>query len=129
MYYLTEYEEFLAKEIVDCAFKVHSKLGPGLLEKVYEIAFCHELCKKQIPFKKQVSLLIKYDGLEFDEGIRIDVLVDNLIVCELKSVETVYPIWNAQIISYLKLMKKHVGFRINFNVVLIKDGIKRFCIE
>lgn len=129
MYLLTEREELLAKEIVDCAFKVHSHLGPGLLEKVYEIAFCHELNEKNIPFQRQVALPVKYKGLEFDEGIRIDVLVDNRIICELKSVETVHPIWNAQIISYLKLAKKHVGFRINFNEVLIKDGIRRFCLE
>ncbi|MFZ4771438.1 MAG: GxxExxY protein, partial [Ferruginibacter sp.] len=76
MYILTEVEEFLCNQIVDCAYKVHNQLGPGLLEKIYEACFCHELNKKEIPFKRQIKLPIKYDGLEFDEGLQLDVLVD-----------------------------------------------------
>jgi GxxExxY protein len=76
MYQLTEHEEWLCKEIVDCAYRVHKQLGPGLLEKIYEVCFCHELSKKGISFERQVYLPIRYDGLEFDEGLRKDVFVD-----------------------------------------------------
>lgn len=123
---LSEREEWLAKEIVDCAFKVHKQLGPGLLEKIYEACFCHELSKKDIPYKRQIDLPVFYDGLYFDEGLRLDVLVDDLVICEFKAVETVNPVWQAQIISHLKMTQKRLGFIINFNVVLIKDGIRRF---
>jgi GxxExxY protein len=126
MYNLSKTEEYLCKEIVDCAFKVHKGLGPGLLEKIYEACFCHELKKKDIPFQRQVKLPILYDGLEFDEGLKLDVLVDNLIICEFKAVDIVNPIWQAQLLSHLKLSDLHVGFVINFNTPLIKDGIRRF---
>lgn len=129
MYTLSEQEEWLCKEIVDCAFKVHKELGGGLLEKVYEACLCHELAKKEIPYRRQVELPIYYDGLYFDEGLRIDVLVDNTIICELKAVETVNKLWEAQIISHLKMTHLHVGFLINFNVSLIKDGIRRYSLE
>ena len=129
MYILTEVEEFLCKEIVDCAYKVHSQLGPGLLEKIYEACFCHELNKKEIPFKRQVKLPIIYDGLVFDEGLKMDVLVDDLIICEFKAVEIINPLWQAQIISHLTLTKLHVGFILNFNVPVIKNGIRRYCVE
>jgi GxxExxY protein len=129
MYKLNETEEWLSKEIVDCAFKVHKNLGPGLLEKVYEVCFCHELVKKNIVHNRQVNIPIYYDKLFFDEALRLDVLVDNMIICELKSVELVNPIWEAQVLSHLKLTGKHVGFLINFNVSLIKNGIRRYCKE
>lgn len=128
MYSLTETEEFLCKEIVECSYKVHTQLGPGLLEKIYEACFCHELGKKEIPFKRQMKLPIKYDGLEFDEGLQLDVLVDNIIICEFKAVESINPLWQAQILSHLKLTGLHVGFLINFNVPVIKNGIRRFCV-
>lgn len=129
MYKLTDYEEFLCKEIVDCAYRVHKELGPGLLEKVYEACFCHELKKKGIKFQRQVDLPIHYDGLVFDEGLRMDVLVDEIVICELKAVEQVNPLWQAQIMSHLKMTANNIGFVINFNVPLIKDGIRRYCIE
>lgn len=129
MYILTEVEEFLCKEIVDCAYKVHSKLGPGLLEKIYEVCFCHELSKKEIPFKRQIKLPIIYDGIEFDEGLKLDVLVDDKIICEFKAVDIVNPIWQAQVISHLTLIKLHVGFILNFNVAIMKNGIRRYCVE
>ena len=88
-----------------------------------------ELAKKGINYKRQVSLPIFYDGLEFDEGLRIDVLVDEIIICELKAVDEVNVLWQAQIMSHLKLTKNNIGFLINFNVPLIKNGIRRFCIE
>lgn len=129
MYILNEIEEVLCKEITDCAYKVHRELGPGLLEKIYEACFCHELQKKEIPYQRQAKLPISYDGLLFDEGLQMDVLVDKRVVCELKALNTVNPIWQAQIISHLRLTKLHVGFIINFNSALLKDGIRRYCIE
>ena len=123
---LSEEEEKIGKAVVDAAYVVHSELGPGLLEKVYEACFCHELAKRDLSFKRQVDVPIKFDGIVFDEGLRIDVLVEDLVICELKAVEQVNPVWKAQILSHLRLSEKRLGFLINFNVVLIKDGIKRF---
>jgi GxxExxY protein len=124
----TKREEELAKEIVDAAYLVHKQLGPGLLEKIYEVCFCHELSKKGINTRRQVSVPIQYDGITFEEGLRLDVLVEEMIVCELKAVDTFNPVWKAQIISHLRLIKKQLGFLINFNVSLIKDGIQRIII-
>jgi GxxExxY protein len=87
------------------------------------------LDKKEIPFKRQVKLPIKYDGIIFDEGLQLDVLIDNKIIVEFKAVELVNPIWQAQLISHLKLTKLKVGFIINFNTQLIKNGLRRYCIE
>jgi GxxExxY protein len=129
VYKLTEGEKWLCQEIVDCAYRVHKGLGPGLFEKIYEACFCHELAKKGLVFKRQVYLPVHYDGLFFDEGLRLDVFVDDLIVCELKAIDTINPVWVAQILSHLKMMSVHVGFLINFNVSLIKEGIRRYCKE
>ena len=126
--HLSEHEEYLGKEIVDCAFKVHKNLGGGLLEKVYEACLCYELEKKGIKYKRQVSLPIIYDDKVFDEGLIIDILVDDLIICELKAVDKVNDIWQAQIISHLKISGLRLGYLINFNVALIKEGIRRFVI-
>jgi GxxExxY protein len=123
---LSEREEFLGKVIVNAVFNVHKQLGPGLLEKVYEVCFCHELLKKGIEFKRQIDIPIKYDGIIFDEGLRLDVLVENLVICELKAKDELNPVWSAPILSHLKLTEKRLGFLINFNVPLAKDGIKRF---
>lgn len=116
----------IAKKIVDAAYIVHKNLGPGLLEKVYEACFCHELKKKDIRFQRQVDIPIEYDGLTFDEGLRFDVLVENKIICELKSVDKINPVWKAQILSHLKLMDRRLGFLINFNVKNIGKGTQRF---
>jgi len=121
-------EESIAKKIVDAAYTVHKTLGPGLLEKVYEICFCHELSKRGLKYQRQVDIPIVYDGITFDEGLRLDVLVEELIICELKAVDEINPVWEAQILSHLKLTDKRLGFLINFNVRLIKNGIKRFII-
>jgi len=110
MYKLTEHEEWLCKEIVDCAYRVHKELGPGLLEKVYEVCFCHELGKKGIGFQRQVDLPIFYDGLKFNEGLRMDVFVEEIIICELKAVEKVNLLWEAQVISHLKMTGNNIGF-------------------
>ena len=125
---LTETEESVASKIVDAAYTVHKVLGPGLLEKVYEVCLCHELSKRGLMFRRQVDIPINYDGLCFDEGLRLDVLVEDLIICELKAVDEMNPVWEAQILSHLKLTGKHLGFLINFNVPLIKNGIKRIII-
>ena len=121
-------EEDIAAKIVDAAFVVHKTLGPGLLEKVDEVCFCHELTKRGPKWRRQVDLPVEYDGMRFDEGLRLDVLVEETIICELKAVDTENAVWAAQILSHLKLTGKHIGFLINFNVPLIRDGIKRFII-
>jgi GxxExxY protein len=125
---LSETEEIIAAKIVDSAYTVHKTLGPGLLEKVYEVCFCHELTKRGLKNQRQVEVPIEYDGLKFDEGLRLDVLVENLAICELKAVDEMHPVWEAQIISHLKLTEKRLGFLINFNVPLIKHGIKRIVV-
>jgi GxxExxY protein len=98
------------------------------LEKVCEICFCHELPKRGLGYQRQVDLPIVYDGIKFDEGLCLDVLVENSIICELKAVDEVNPIWEAQILSHLKLTGKRLGFLINFNVSVIRNGIKRFIV-
>ena len=90
---LSEREEFIAEKIVDAAYNVHKILGPGLLEKVYEVCFCHELYKRGLKYKRQVDIPVVYDGMTFDEGLRLDVLVEELIICELKAVEQVNSVW------------------------------------
>lgn len=122
---LSEREEAIAKSIVDSAFAVHSALGPGLLESIYETCLCHELRKRGLEHRRQVSVPIQYDGITFDEGLRLDVLVENLVICELKAVENILPVHQAQLLTQLKLTGKRLGFLINFNVPRIKDGIKR----
>ena len=122
---LSSEEERIGKEIVDCAFKVHLNLGPGLLEKIYETCFCHELRKKDLKILSQVSVPIIYDGLIFKEGFRIDVLVEDKVICELKAVNEMNPVYKAQVMTHMKLTQKRLGFLINFNVPLIKNGIKR----
>jgi len=123
---LSKREESIAEQIVNAAFTVHKTLGPGLLEKVYEVCLCHELSKQALKYKRQVDIPIVYDGITFNEGLRLDVLVEDLIICEIKAVEKMNPVWEEQIISYLRLTDKRLGFLINFNVPLIKNGIKRF---
>ncbi len=122
---LSKREEFIAEKIVDAAYTVHKILGPGLLERIYEVCFCHELSKRGLKYQRQVDIPITYDGMIFDEGLRLDVLVEELIICELKAVDEMNPVWEAQILSHLKLTDKRLGFLINFNVPLIKNGIKR----
>jgi GxxExxY protein len=123
---LSEHEEWLGREIVDAAYKVHKKLGPGLLERVYEACFCYELAKKGIKYQRQACLEIYYDDTILDDKFRVDVLVDDLAICELKSVDIVNPVWPLQVISHLKISRRRLGYLINFNVEQIKDGIRRF---
>ncbi len=118
--------EDIGKKIVHAAYLVHKELGPGLLEKVYEICFCHELTKMGLKVKRQVEIPIVYDGLTFNEGLRLDVLVEDKIICEIKAIDIVNPVWDAQVLSHLKLTDLRLGYLINFNVVNIGQGIKRF---
>jgi len=122
---LSKKEEDIAKKVVDSAYLVHKALGPGILEKVYEACFCYELNKKGLFYNRQIDVPIVYDGLTFEEGFRLDVLIEDLVICELKAVDNMHPVWEAQILSYLKLSGKRLGFLINFNERYIKDGIKR----
>ena len=122
---LSEEEEMIATKIVDAAYAVHTKLGPGLLEKVYEVCFCHELTKRGLKYRRQIDLPIIYDDMVFNEGLRLDIFVEESVICELKAVDQVNPVWEAQILSHLKLTQKRLGFLINFNVSVIKNGIKR----
>ncbi len=112
-------------QIVDSALKVHKALGPGLLESAYEACLVHELKKRDLPVQSQIELPIEYDGTRIEAGYRLDVVVANSVIVELKSVEKLAPIHEAQLLSYLKLSGITVGLLINFNVLKIKDGIKR----
>lgn len=118
-------QELIAQKIVDASYTVHKNLGPGILEKVYEICFCHELKKRGLKFQSQTYFPITYDDIVFEDGLRLDVLVEDSIICELKAVNELNDIWKAQILSYLKILDKRLGFIINFNVPTIKKGIKR----
>jgi len=111
--------------IIAAAMEVHSKLGPGLLESAYEECLCHELKLRGIPFVRQVPLPIKYKGIQLKNGYRIDLIINDEILVELKSVEGIHPIHKAQLLTYLKLTGKKVGLLINFCVSSLKDGIIR----
>lgn len=123
---LSEEEENIGKAIVNAAYKIHKELGPGLLEKVYEVCMAHELSKAGFSVQRQIDIPIVYDGISFNEGLRLDILVNELVIAELKAVETVNPVWQSQVISHLKMTGLRLGYLINFNVSMIKEGIKRF---
>ncbi len=118
--------EEIAKIIVNAAFKVHKELGPGLLEKVYEACLAYEIEKAGLIVKRQVDIPIVYDGVTLKEKLRLDLIVEDLVIVETKAVEIVNTVWQAQIISHLRLTNIELGFLINFNVPLIKNGMKRF---
>jgi GxxExxY protein len=120
--------EDIGRIIVDCAYTVHKKLGPGLLEKVYEVCFCYELVKRGLIAARQTEVPIIYDDIILDEKLRLDVLVEDKVICELKSVDDIHPVWAAQLLSHLKLTNKRLGYLINFNVSNIGRGIRRFVI-
>lgn len=122
---LTERERWLATQIIDIAISIHKALGPGLLESIYDKCFCYELTKRKIKFQRQKVVQLMYDELVIDEGLRIDILVDDLIVVELKAQEYYHPVWQAQVLSYLKLSNKRLGYILNFNVPVMKYGISR----
>ena len=118
-------ENEIAKVILDSAFRVHRALGPGLLESVYELALAHELQKRELRVARQVPVPIEYDGLTFDQGFRADLIVEDRVIVELKSVETVQPVHKKQLLTYLKLSGCRLGLLINFGEALLKDGITR----
>jgi GxxExxY protein len=122
---LTDLENQIAKAIVNSAFKIHKQLGPGLLERIYEVCLSHELHQLGFDVVRQLDIPIRYDGFVFDEGLRLDIMVDRKVIIEIKAVDQVNPVWQAQVLSHLKLTGLRLGFLINFNVPLIKDGIQR----
>ncbi|HSZ59865.1 MAG TPA: GxxExxY protein [Tepidisphaeraceae bacterium] len=115
----------ISAEIIDAAIKVHSALGPGLLESAYEGCLLHELRKRGLKVLPQVVLPVVYDGVKIDVGYRIDLLIEDCVMVELKSIEKLAPIHEAQLLTYLKLSGIKVGLLINFNVLHLKDGLKR----
>ena len=124
----THVEDAIGKSIVNAAYCVHKALGPGLLEKVYEICLAHELKKSGHEVLRQIDIPIVYDGIEFKEGLRLDILIDDCVIVEVKAIDHVNPVWQAQVISHLRLTNRRLGYLINFNVPLIKNGIKRIIV-
>lgn len=121
----TPREDQLTEKIIDCAIEVHKALGPGLLESAYEECFCYELAQNGFSFRRQVPLPVVYKGIKLDCGYRVDVLVNDFVIVELKTVEKLLPIHEAQLLTYLKLYQRPLGLLLNFNVPALKDGIKR----
>lgn len=120
--------EDLSKQVIAAAIEVHRYLGPGLLESAYQACLCHELQLRGIPFEKEVSLPVDYKGCRLDCGYRLDLVVGGVLVIEIKAVERLIPIHEAQLISYLRLSGHRVGLLINFHEKLLKDGIRRFAL-
>ena len=118
-------ENELAREIVDAAFKVHTALGPGLLESVYQAVLAHELERRGLGVRREVPIAIQYDDLRIDVGFRADLLVGDLVIVELKSVEQTAPVHKKQVLTYIKLAHLRLGLLINFGASRIKDGITR----
>ena len=118
-------ENELSKVVFDCALKVHQALGPGLLESAYEECLFHELKKNGLDVQKQKALPLVYEEVKLDVGYRIDIIVENKLIIEVKSVETLNDVHFAQLLTYLKLTNCKLGLLINFNVLLIKNGIKK----
>jgi GxxExxY protein len=118
-------ENEIGKIIVDAAFQVHKKIGPGLLETVYEVILAHELAKRQLKIERQVGVPILYEGIQFEEGFRADIVVSDKVIIELKSVEALNNAHKKQLLTYLKLMDMKLGFLLNFSEELMKTGITR----
>lgn len=118
-------EKELTEQIIGAAIEVHRYLGPGLLESAYEECLCHELCLRGLKFERQRPLPLEYKGVKLDCGYRLDVVVEGKVVLELKTVEAITPIREAQLLTYLRLSEIKVGFIINFNVPVLTDGIRR----
>ena len=118
-------EDLLSRDIIGAAIEVHRHLGPGLLESVYEKCLCKELALRGIEFERQVSLPVEYKGASLDCGYRLDVVVQDIVIIEIKSVESLLPIHQAQLLTYLKLSARKLGMLLNFNVPVMRQGIKR----
>lgn len=121
-------EEEIGKAIVNSVYKVHKELGPGLLERVYEVCTAHELKKSGFSVARQTDIPIQYDGIKFEEGLRLDLLVEGKVIVEIKAVELVNSVWQAQVLSHLKLTGLRLGYLINFHVPFIKQGIQRIIV-
>ncbi|MBA3481937.1 MAG: GxxExxY protein [Pirellulales bacterium] len=117
--------EKIGREVVDAAIRVHQALGPGLLEAVYESCLFHELSARGIKCVRQVPITVTYRDLQIDAGLRLDMLVQDVVIVELKAVEQMIPLFEAQLVTYLKLTGLRLGYLINFNTVLLKQGLKR----
>jgi GxxExxY protein len=115
----------LSRQIINCAMAVHSELGPGLLESAYESCLCSEFSRRRIPFERQVPVPLEYRGLRLDCGYRLDIVVAELAVVEVKSCEALSPLHRAQLLTYLRLSGKRLGLLVNFNVPHLRDGIDR----
>ena len=118
-------ENEIATQVVDAAYQIHVKLGPGLFESVYEVVLAYELKKRGLQVERQVPIAIEYEGIKFDEGFRADVIVENKVLIELKSIESLGNVHKKQVLTYLKLTNMKLGLLINFGESLIKDGIVR----
>ena len=118
-------ENQIAKAVVDVAYKLHTELGPGLLETVYEVLMEHELVRRGFSGRRQVAVPILWNGVKFTEGFKADLIVNDKVIIELKSVEKLIPVHGKQLLTYLKLMKLRLGLLINFGEECIRDGIKR----
>jgi len=116
----------LSRVILESCIEVHREMGPGLLESIYEQCLAHELTIRRISFQQQVPLQLNYKGYQISRDLRIDLLIENQVIVELKSVEMLLPVHTAQIISYLKLADKSLGFLVNFNVPVLKEGFHRY---
>jgi GxxExxY protein len=118
----------LTDQVIGAALNVHRALGPGLLESVYEACLTHELCKRGLEVRRQAPIRIHYDGLDLDAALKIDVLVAQRLVLEIKAVETLLPIHSAQLLTYMRLSGCRLGLLLNFNVIRLKDGIRRLAL-
>lgn len=118
--------ESVTESILGAAIEVHRALGPGLLESTYEVCLCHELTIRGLAFRRQVDLPVSYKGVRLETGFRIDILVEEIVVVEIKSVDRLTPLHDAQLLTHLKLSGRRVGLLLNFNVSVLKDGIRRF---
>jgi len=122
---ISSHTEEIAKTILDAAYQVHSTLGPGLLESVYETCLEHELNLRKIEVKTQIILPVIYKGINVDSGYRLDMLVDDCVIVEIKSSEIINPVHCAQLLTYLRLTHKRLGLLLNFNAIHLRNGIKR----
>ena len=121
-----ELEDKIGTQIIEAAFEVHKTLGPGLLEKVYEICLEHELTKRGLKVDRQLAVPIEYCDMVFSDALKLDLLVDDRVIVELKSAQDNHKLWEAQLLSYMRLSYKNLGYLINFNAPLLKQGIKRY---
>ena len=116
----------MTEQVIGCAINVHKPLGPGLLESVYEECLCFELAEAGLPFKRQIALPIVYRDRVLDGGFRADIVVSNVLIIEINSVDAIHPVHEAQLLTYLRLTRHKISLLMNFNVLRLKDGLRRF---